>query len=203
MGMLYGDLKLQNFDEDHTGGIKNFGDIFGRLTNINLFIARVTEATYMDEAKKGYYLGQAYGLRAFYFFDLYRTYGGVPLRLTAEVVEGIIDPNVLYMARATPKEVMDQIKKHLNESMKYFGDNNSFDPYGRGNLKGYWSKAATECLMGEVYLWISKVTTDDDIANETNLTIAKTHLQNVIMSHLQLRRNPDHKYWNVHESDYR
>ena len=34
--------------------------------------------------------------------------------------------------------------------------------------------------MGEVYLWISKVTTDDDIANETNLTIAKTHLQNVI-----------------------
>lgn len=180
MGMLYGDLKLQNFDEDHTGGIKNFGDIFGRLTNINLFIARVTEATYMDEAKKGYYLGQAYGLRAFYFFDLYRTYGGVPLRLTAEVVEGIIDPNVLYMARATPKEVMDQIKKDLNESMKYFGDNNSFDPYGRGNLKGYWSKAATECLMGEVYLWISKVTTDDDIANETNLTIAKTHLQNVI-----------------------
>lgn len=100
--------------------------------------------------------------------------------MTAEVVEGIIDPNVLYMARATPKEVMDQIKKDLNESMKYFGDNNSFDPYGRGNLKGYWSKAATECLMGEVYLWISKVTTDDDIANETNLTIAKTHLQNVI-----------------------
>ena len=52
MGMLYGDLKLQNFDEDHTGGIKNFGDIFGRLTNINLFIARVTEVPYMDEAKK-------------------------------------------------------------------------------------------------------------------------------------------------------
>ena len=180
MGMLYGDIKLQNFDEDHTGGIKKFGDIFGRLTNLNLFIARVTDATYMDDVKKGYYLGQAYGLRAFYYFDLYRTYGGVPLRLTADVVEGVIDPKKLYMARATPKEVMDQIKKDLDKSMESFGDNNSFDPNNRGNKKGYWSKAATECLMGEVYLWISKVSTGDDAANEANLEIAKTHLQNVI-----------------------
>lgn len=180
MGMSYGDIKSQNFDESHTGGIKKFGDIFGRLTNINLFIARVTDATYIDEAKKGYYLGQAYGLRAFYYFDLYRTYGGVPLRLTADVVEGIIDPNLLYMERAEPQEVMAQIKKDLDKSMEYFGDNNSFDPNNRGNKKAYWSKAATECLMGEVYLWISKVTTGGDTANESNLSTAKTHLLNVL-----------------------
>lgn len=182
MGMLYGDIKLQNFDESHTG-VSNFGDIFGRLTNINLFIARVTEATYIDESKKGYYLGQAYGLRAFYYFDLYRTYGGVPLRLTADVVDGIIDPNLLYLERATPKEVMAQIKKDLDKSMEYFGDNNSFDPNNRGNKKGYWSKAATECLMGEVYLWISKVTTGDDVADESNLATAKKHLLNVLSNY--------------------
>lgn len=180
MGMLYGDIKAQNFDESHTGGIKNFGDIYGRLTNINLFIEKVTSATYIDDAKKGYYLGQAYGLRAFYYFELYRTYGGVPLRLTADVVEGVIDPNKLYMGRATPKEVMGQIKKDLDKSIEFFGDNNSFDPYNRGNKKAYWSKAATECLMGEVYLWISKVTTGDDVADEANLAIAKKHLQSVI-----------------------
>lgn len=179
MGMLYGDIKLQNFDEAHTG-VTKFGDIFGRLTNINLFITRVTEADYMEEAKKNYYLGQAYGLRAFYYFDLYRTYGGVPLRLTADVVEGVIDPNKLYMERATPKEVMAQIKMDLDKSMEYFGDNNSFDPNNRKNNKAYWSKAATECLMGEVYLWISKVTTGDDAANESNLATAKTHLLNVV-----------------------
>ena len=182
MGMLYGDIKLQNFDEAHTG-VTGFGDVFGRLTNINLFIARVTDATYIDEAKKGYYLGQAYGLRAFYYFDLYRTYGGVPLRLTADVVEGVIDPNQLYLGRATPQEVMAQIKKDLNKSMECFGDNNSFDPNNRGNKKGYWSKAATECLMGEVYLWISKVTTGNDAADESNLATAKTHLLNVLNSY--------------------
>lgn len=183
MGMLYGDIKLQNFDESHTGGITKFGDIFGRLTNINLFIARVTDATYISEDKKGYYLGQAYGLRAFYYFDLYRTYGGVPLRLTADVVEGVIDPNQLYLGRATPQEVMAQIKKDLDKSMEYFGDNNSFDPNNRGNKKGYWSKAATECLMGEVYLWISKVTTGNDVADESNLTTAKKHLLNVLTNY--------------------
>ena len=183
MGMLYGDIKLQNFDESHTGGITKFGDIFGRLTNINLFIARVTDATYISEDKKGYYLGQAYGLRAFYYFDLYRTYGGVPLRLTADVVEGVIDPNLLYLGRATPQEVMTQIKKDLDKSMECFGDNNSFDPNNRGNKKGYWSKAATECLMGEVYLWISKVTTGNDVADESNLTTAKKHLLNVLTNY--------------------
>ena len=178
MGVSNGDIILQNFDETHTG-VSKFGDLFGRITNLNLFIARVTDATYMSDEMKNFYLGEVYGLRAFYYFDLYRIYGGVPLRLTADVVEGVIDPNKLYMARSTPKEVMTQIKSDLNKSMEYFGNMNDFDPYKRGK-KVYWSKAATECLMGEVYLWTSKVTTGDDVANPADLTIAKTHLESVL-----------------------
>ncbi|EYA96386.1 putative outer membrane protein [Bacteroides fragilis str. S38L5] len=178
MGVSNGDIILQNFDETHTG-VSKFGDLFGRITNLNLFIARVTDATYLSDEMKNFYLGEVYGLRAFYYFDLYRIYGGGPLRLTADVVEGVIDPNKLYMARSTPKEVMTQIKSDLNKSMEYFGNMNDFDPYKRGK-KVYWSKAATECLMGEVYLWTSKVTTGDDVANPADLTIAKTHLESVL-----------------------
>lgn len=178
MGVSNGDIILQNFDETHTG-VSKFGDLFGRITNLNLFIARVTDATYLSDEMKNFYLGEVYGLRAFYYFDLYRIYGGVPLRLTADVVEGVIDPNKLYMARSTPKEVMTQIKSDLDKSMEYFGNVNDFDPYKRGK-KVYWSKAATECLMGEVYLWTSKVTTGDDVANPADLTIAKTHLESVL-----------------------
>lgn len=178
MGVSNGDIILQNFDETHTG-VSKFGDLFGRITNLNLFIARVTDATYLSDEMKNFYLGEVYGLRAFYYFDLYRIYGGVPLRLTADVVEGVIDPNKLYMARSTPKEVMTQIKSDLDKSMEYFGNVNDFDPYKRGK-KVYWSKAATECLMGEVYLWTSKVTTGDDVANPADLTIAKGHLESVL-----------------------
>ncbi len=176
---LYGgSIVLQNFDKNNTG-VTNFGGHYGRLANINLFIERVTNADYVGEAKKKYYLAQAYGLRAFIYFELYRIYGGVPLRLDVEVINGIIDPEKLYMARSTPKEVMTQIKKDLDTSMEYFGDVSSFDPYNRGNKKSYWSKAATECLMGEVYLWTSKVTTGDNPANPADLAVAKRHLESV------------------------
>ena len=47
------------------------------MANINLFIDRVSKADYIDDAKKKFYLGQAYGLRAFIYFELYRIYGGV------------------------------------------------------------------------------------------------------------------------------
>ena len=96
----------------------------------------------MPENKKNYYLGQAYGLRAFYYFDLYRVYGGVPIRLGVEVVEGELDPLKLSLGRAKPSEVMAQIKKDLDTSLQYFGEQSGFDPYGHGN-KVYWSKAAT------------------------------------------------------------
>lgn len=173
-----GVIRLQNFDKNNTG-VSKFGDLYGRITNLNLFISRVTDATFMSEAKKKFYLGQIYGLRAFYYFDLYRIYGGVPLRLTVDVIDGVLDPNLLYMERSSPKKVMELIKSDLNKSMEYFGDVNSFNPYSQGN-KVYWSKAATECLMGEVYLWTSKVTTGDDAANTADLAVAKQHLLSVV-----------------------
>ena len=144
----YGSIILQNFDRNNTG-VTGFGGHYGRLANINLFIDRVSKADYIDDAKKKFYLGQAYGLRAFIYFELYRIYGGVPLRLDVEVIDGVLDPNKLYMARATPKEVMTQIKKDLDLSMEHFGNVTAFDPYNRGK-KVYWSKAATECLMGGI-----------------------------------------------------
>lgn len=41
-------------------------------------LQKTLEADYMTEEEKAYYLGQAYGLRAFYYFGLYRTYGTLP-----------------------------------------------------------------------------------------------------------------------------
>ena len=135
----------------------------------------------MEESEKSYYLAQAYGLRAFYYFDLYRTYGTAPLRLDPnEVVNGNFNPEDLYMERASGSKLMTQIKADLAESMRLFGDNNSFDPESRGNKKSYWSKAATEYLAAEVYLWNAKVSVDDNAANEADLAIAKQHCQSLM-----------------------
>lgn len=178
MTLAYGDIRLQNFDEDHTG-VSKFGDLYGRITNLNLFIARTADASFLSEDKKNYCLGIVYGLRAFYYFELYRIYGGVPLRLGVEVIDGELDPNKLYLGRSTPKQVMDQIKSDLKESMEHFGDQNGFNVLGKGD-KVYWSKAATECLAAEVSLWNAKVSIGDNKADLNELAVAKTHLQNVM-----------------------
>lgn len=172
-------IKLQIITQA-SPGIGNWGGYYGRIFNCNFFIQKTLAADYMAEDKKAFYLGQAYGLRALYYFDLYRTYGGVPLQLEPKVTDGIINPEDLYAERATPAAVMKQIKADIEESMKYFGSTNSFDPFGRRLQKGYWSKAATETLKGEVYLWTSKVTTGDDKANEADLAVAKTAFTNVM-----------------------
>lgn len=178
MTASYGNIILQNFDEVNTG-VSKFGDLYGRITNLNLFIARVTDADYISTDKKNFYLAQVYGLRAFYYFDLYRVYGGVPIRLTPDVIDGVTDPNLLYTPRATPKEIMDLVKADLNKSLELFGDVNDFDPYKRGK-KVYWSKAATESLKGEVYLWSAKVSTGNDIADPANIDIAQSAFESVM-----------------------
>ena len=43
-----------------------------------------------------------------------------------------------------------------------------------------WSKAATEYLAAEVYLWNAKVSVDDNAANEADLAIAKQHCQSLM-----------------------
>lgn len=172
-----GTIRLQNLNMDNTG-VSKFGDIYGRITNCNLLIARAPQVD-MDETKRNYYLGIAHGLRAFYYFDLYRVYGGVPLRLGVEVIDGELDPTKLYLERAKPSAVMAQIKEDLKMSLEYFGSMNQFDPYGHG-AKAYWSKAATECLAAEVYLWNAKVTIGDNAAAPGDLNTAKQHLTNVM-----------------------
>lgn len=173
-----GAIASQNFDANNTG-VTMFGNTYGRITNLNLFIARVQDADFIGEEKKNYFLGIVHGLRAFYYFDLYRVYGGVPLRLGVEVIDGELDPTKLYLPRATPSEVMAQIKSDLQKSLEYFGSSNHLNPYGMGN-KVYWNKAATEALIGDVYLWNSKVTTGNNTANQADLSVAKQHLLNVV-----------------------
>lgn len=174
-------LREQNLSATNYG-VANFGDYWGLIANANLFIARVEDADYFSsEDTKNYCLGIVYGLRAYYYFLLYRAYGGVPLRLTPDVVDGNYDATSLYMPRAKASEVMEQIKLDIATSLDYFGDQTSFDFDGDSkNAKYYWSKAATEMLAGEVYLWNSKVTVGDQVADKNDLSIAKTYFQNVI-----------------------
>ncbi len=177
MTIGYGTSRLHNLAPDKTD-LTNFGNLYGAITIVNQFIKEVSANELVTGDKKNYYLGVGHGLRAYYYYSLYRTFGGVPLRLGTEVIDGVVDPAKLYMARAKASEVYAQIDDDLQKSLTFFGNQTAFNLYGHGN-KVTWNKAATEALAADFYLWGAKVSTGDKAADVALVAKAKQHLKSL------------------------
>lgn len=163
----------------------NYMNIYGFISNCNTYI-------YYDEQNgdilstniRNYNLGIIYGMRAWAFFQIHKMYGTGPLRVNADVILGNYDPESLYMTQAPVEDFLNQIKSDIATSLQYFNNAGSTtfpqNPGGVPHGYYYWTKAATEMLAGEVYLWSGKVSTGNHIANPADVTTAKTYFQNVV-----------------------
>lgn len=160
-------------------GISSWAGFYGAIFQINNFIYQVEKADYLSATEKGYYLGQAYGLRAFYYFHLYRTFGRVPLATEPKVLTNTPTTSKdAYLPRAkTEKETLDFIKSDIDKSVTDFGGD-----YTTKSQKGQWSLAATQMLKTEVYLWSAKVKTDGQAPANTaaDLATARAAVEAVI-----------------------
>lgn len=137
---------LQTLDMDNSG-VGNFGGFYSNIVQINLLIDKLNAATIVTQANKDYYLGMAYGMRAYYYFHLLRSWGKVVIQ-----TEPILSINIADLAKpaSTEEEVMSLIKADVEKSLSSFGTNYTFR-----NTKSYWSKAASLMLKAEVSLWNS------------------------------------------------
>ncbi|MGL5273799.1 MAG: RagB/SusD family nutrient uptake outer membrane protein, partial [Phocaeicola sp.] len=155
-----------------------YADILG----INLFIDNVeNNITFLPTADRSYYLGQAYGLRSFYYFWLLKTVGGVPLITAPKVVNtSVSDTEALYTARSTELETMNFIKEDIKKSVDYFGSNTTFK-----SNKGQWSKGASLMLKAEIFMWNAKVIEK----NSNDLAEAKNALNEVASIGFSLRNS--------------
>jgi hypothetical protein len=81
------------------------------ITNANLVIARVPNATQLSDADKNNFLGQALFWRAWCYNILANLYGGVPIELNE-----LSEPKYDYV-RATRDEVYQQCKKDLQQAI--------------------------------------------------------------------------------------
>lgn len=160
-------------------GISSWGGLYATIFQVNNFIYQVSNATYLTEEQKSYYLGQAHGLRAFYYFHLYRSFGRVPI--VTDPMIAINTPSSAesaYVPRTkTEGETLDFIKQEVQQSETFFGTNTTIK-----NQKSQWSLAATQMLKTEVYLWSAKVQIDGQAPANTkaDLQIAKSAVQAVI-----------------------
>jgi hypothetical protein len=168
-------IKDNNFTKDNTG-VSNWNGYYARILQVNIFIDNVESGCpFLTTSERNYFLGQAYGLRAYYYFNLYKIYGGVPIVDRAEVVDGATNAQDLYKGRSTPKETLDFVKLDINKSEAHFESE-----VLSKNPKSLWSKAATLMLKGEIYLWSAKVSNQDQTPGGEDLQIAKNAVSQLI-----------------------
>jgi hypothetical protein len=168
------DAGLKNFythnisrDNVPAGGWGGFYSLIDRLnTIITLF-----PSSPLDAVRRDRYLAEAYGLRAYVYYTLLKTWGGVPI--ATEPVSSISDLPALYRERATPQDVMALIKSDLEQSLTLFKGDNSFNSLSTKRI--YWNRPATLTLKGDVFLWSAEHMN----GGTADLNTAKTVLEEV------------------------
>jgi hypothetical protein len=154
--------------EENSAGVGNWAGFYNPILQLNLFIQRVNAISFLPAEKKSYLLGQAHAMRSYYYFHLLRTYGGVPIWLEPEVLNGNTNQETLRRARSTEAEVLAVIKNGINTSLEFFGSSASTDKY-------QWNPHAARMLKGEIYLWSAKVGgTTTDLAEAKSSLLAVT-----------------------------
>ncbi len=144
LGVLFNNtLNAQNT------GIVGFADFYTNINQINLFIFKLQTADFIEGREMRYLLGQAYGLRAFYYFQLLKSWGNVVIHRKPSIA---FELNDLSKEASGEDEVIALIKSDIDQSEMHFSDDYSF----KNSSRTLWSKSATLTLKSEVYLWSSK-----------------------------------------------
>lgn len=158
-------LWLNTLDPD-AAGVSGFGGFYSNINQINLLISKLNSTSVVSASDKNYYLGIAYGMRAFYYFQLVRSWGDVIIQTEPTTS---IDIANLAKAASPAADVLKFIKEDVAASENSFGSDYSFR-----QAKGFWSKSATLMLKANVYLW-----TAHRSGGAADATIAKTALTDI------------------------
>jgi starch-binding outer membrane protein, SusD/RagB family len=141
LGQAQNSIFVRNLvnNSDNGYGATYWTSNYRGIANANLAIAKIP-AIAMDEAAKKRYLGEARFLRAYYYYELVRIFGGIPL-----IVEPVdLKSPDLYPSQATPEQVYTQIVADLVEAEA--SGLPDTDVRGRVNM------AAVKSLLASVYL---------------------------------------------------
>lgn len=107
-------------------------DYYSAIRRINIFLENYdkipSEVSSGSSSRKERLLGEAYGLRGFYYFELFKMWGGVPLidkPLAPEIRESV------HLSRNTQEETVAFIREDLNRAMELLPARHDGSQYGR------------------------------------------------------------------------
>lgn len=146
----------------------NWGGFYNLIYNLNNVI-KILPQTPLPADERNRYTAEVYGLRAYVYYTMLRTWGDVPLN--TEPIESITNTAETYKRRTSSDTIMAQVKSDIEQSLQLFGSTNSLS----SNKRVYWSRVASLILKGDVFIWSGTHMN----GGNADLTTAKNALQEV------------------------
>jgi len=133
------------YDLGHGTIVAGGGDWnYGGIRSCNILLEKVQ--SYNGEGDVSPYAGEAYFFRAFAYFGLLKTYGGVPL---VTKVLSIDSPEELFMPRNSRYEVVGQILDDLDKAISRLPEEKNIASIDKGRI----SKGAAMAVKAQVELY--------------------------------------------------
>lgn len=170
------DLVWKQWDRFQEAANMNLGlwqKYYTGIYRANVLLSKIDGVNWgADTTLKTVYTAEARYLRAYFYFDLVRVFGNIPLATKPLTVSEYNIP------QAAPADVYKQIA----EDLQYAAEQLPATPYQgiSPNNYGRVTKWAAQALLGRVYLYYTGYYNQPDLAGVINKTQVITYLDNVI-----------------------
>ena len=127
------------------GPISNFWQYrYKGILRCNVAVDRISQADLTDTETRDRLVGEARFLRAYYYFELVRNFGGVPL-----ITEFLLPEQVQGITRKSAEEVYQFIEDDLLAAADVLPERSEYAPADMGRA----TRGAALGLLGKVYLY--------------------------------------------------
>lgn len=151
-------VAMDNFTIDPTLGPQ--GGLWGKgytgIYRANLVLQKLDEVSGLSDEFVARVGAEAKFLRAYFYFDLVRFFGNIPL------ITEVLSADFIYtQTQNTPEQVYEQIEKDLNDARNTFELPETLPPDELGRI----TKGAAHALLGKVILYQNDEGRMNEVAN--------------------------------------
>lgn len=141
-------LQIHAFDDftltpDNVAG-SYWDDHYQGVFRANTLLSKI-DGIEMDSGEKARIIAETKALRAFYYFNLVRMFGNIPLLL-----EPLTATNLYEVTQVEPSVIYNQMETDLLDAIQYL------PPIVTGEERGRLTQGAAKALLGKIFLYNGK-----------------------------------------------
>lgn len=129
---------------------------YAGIRKANIFLSKLEEIPFPDQEIRDHMVGEAYFLRAFYFFEVIKRYGGMPI-----LDEVLIPGDELNLPRDSYKDCVDQVLADCEEAIGTLPVTRPDDELGRATRGAAMALKSRMLLYAASPLWDLEITNAD------------------------------------------